>query len=225
MSKNSFSTMKCWIFISTIPSLPMTVWLFPPSAGVPIDGLTSFTQGRFISSCLKRSCESTSLIVRMFSCRNPIGASARCFICITIIKAQASMVMVMTFCTTMNTRLNTIFVLWTNVPRTISIGSTLDATTAGMTPDTTPVTSSMATNRPKDNGLNITDISILVLSSSPKLCEKANVKSKANIKASAHSIRLSPTNRIAISLRCAPKSLRAAISRARFPDCATVRLT
>ena len=135
------------------------------------------------------------------------------------------MVIVMTFCTTMNTRLNVIFVLWINVPRTISIGSTLDATTAGMTPDTMPVTTRMARSIPMDIGLNRSDISIFALSNSPKLCEKAIASNIAMRNASVQSIMLSPTNRIAISRRCAPKSLLAAISRARFPDCATVRLT
>ena len=207
------------------PSLPTIVWLLPPSAGVPIDGDAILTHDSCFNSCMKLSGDDTRPIVNTFSCLNPKGASTKCFNCITIIIEQASMVMVIIFCTTMNTLLNTIFVLCTNVPRTISIGSTLDATTAGMTPDTTPVNTSTARIIAIATGLNSSDISIFVLSNSPKLSAKAKVSNKAMTKAMPQSKVLSPTKRMAISRRCAPKSRRAAISRARFPDCATVRFT
>ena len=68
--------------------------------------------------------------------------------------ATAMKMMVMAFCTTMNTLLNSILVWRRKVPRTTSMGFTRDWITAGRTPANIPTASTMPTNNNRLMGLN-----------------------------------------------------------------------
>ena len=89
----------------------------------------------------------------MFSVLKPSGAFVRCSICIDIIMAHASMVMVIMFCTVMKTRENIILVCLRNVPRTTSIGFTLDSIVAGSTPEARLTSRMKAAMMPTVSGL------------------------------------------------------------------------
>ena len=141
-----------------------------------------------------------------------------------MVRATAIITIVITFCKTMNTRLNTIRVWWANVPRTTSIGCALEIITAGTTPATTPSNNAKSNIPPMLSGVSASAKSNCVSSN----CEKNGAKAAANSRLSASdsrlSIMLSAMSRRTIPLRWLPRSLRIAISRERLPDCATVRL-
>ena len=145
-------------------------------------------------------------------------------ICSDMVSATAIITMVIRFCRTMNTRLKTIRVWWANVPRTTSIGSALDNTTAGTTPATAPSSRAKSNTPPMLSGVSASASSNLVSSN----CEKNGAKAAANNTLSTNdkrqSMMLSDISLLTMPLRWLPRSLRIAISRDRRPACATVRL-
>ena len=73
-----------------------------------------------------------------------------------MMQAQASMVMVITFCRMMKTLLSRIFVMRANVPRTTSTGLAREMITAGMAPERSPMSTMPATNAKAVDGRSST---------------------------------------------------------------------
>lgn len=101
----------------------------------------------------------------------------------------------------------------------------LDMSKAGTAPDTTPINSHTPTMAATTCGWASKAMFMRVPMMPPKVGAKAKASATAKANDTRQSRRLSPIMRSATAQRLAPKSRRAAISRERRPERATVRLT
>ena len=154
----------------------------------------------------------------------PKGALIRWMICNIMTNEQLSIIIVMKFWNVMNTLLYTIFVFTRKLPFTISMGLADEMTTAGNQPAIDPTMSTISNMAPIHSGWNNTVKSKLHCSKllTGVTTQKAN--KIAMDKAIKHKITDSPINLQNSSLRVEPKSRQIAISLARNPAWATVRL-
>ena len=125
-------------------------------------------------------------------------------------------------CAVMNTLLNHILFLILRLPLTTSMGLKRDTTIAGMMPHTNDITRSTATVTSNISGDTWREI--LVLSMSLNTGSRHSANSRPMMKQAdvnnADSLKYLTTTPHTLS----PNSRRVAISLARFPACATVRL-
>ena len=145
-------------------------------------------------------------------------------ICRYIVRAHAIITIVTTFCSVIKTLLKVIFVRRRNVPRTTSIGFVFDIMTAGSNPDKTLSMAITAAIAPIPAGVSKMRKEILVCRRSFTKDTKQPASNIPTPNDTSTITNDSNNNRMKSIVRSEPSSRRSAISLARKPDCAIVRL-